>query len=119
MILSAVLLGVPRALGSQVFGAQRSVYIEVAALPPELTDFTAELERAIGNATLALARKPSEATMVIEVQRVARSRTRAGNAMEAVTLVVREEGGVRRLILHYAPPGRAQAAARLLEGLAA
>jgi hypothetical protein len=119
MILSAVLLGVPRALGSQVFGAQRSVYIDVAPLPPELTDFTAELERALGRATLALARRPSEATTVIEVQRVARSRSSAGGEMEAVTLLVREGSSVRRMILHYAPQGRARAAAHLLDRLAA
>jgi hypothetical protein len=119
MILSAVLLGMPRALGSQVFGGQRSVYIDVAPLPPELADFTADLERAIGNATLALARTPSEATTVIEVQRVARSRTAAGDAMEAVALVVREGSSLRRMVLHYAPQGRARAAAHLLERLAA
>jgi hypothetical protein len=119
MILSAVLLGVPRALGTPAFGDRRSVYIDVAALPPELTDFTAELERAIGNAALTLATGRSGATTVIEVQTVARASTPAGRAMEAVTLVVREAGTVRRVVLHYAPQGRAQAAARLLETLAA
>jgi hypothetical protein len=119
MILSAVLLGMPRALGGHAFGDQRSVYIDVAALPPELTDFTAELERAIGDAALALAARPSLATTVIEVERVARSRTRAGDAMEAVALLVREGTSLRRMILHYAPQRRARAAAHLLERLAA
>ena len=119
MILSAVLLGVPRALGSQVFGTQRSVYIDVAPLPPELTDFTEALEGAIGEASWTLARGASEATTVIEIQSVARSRASSGDGMDAVTLVVREEGSVRRMVLHYAPRGRAEAAAHLLERLAA
>ena len=117
VILAAALLGVPRALGACTFGAQRSVYVDVAPLAPELTDFVTELERAIGDAAYPLAAGPSEATIVIEVQNVATAETSDGRPMEAVTLVVREGTSTRPLILHYDPPRRARAASRLIEGL--
>ena len=36
VVLAAVLLGVPRALDARAFGVQRSVYLDVAPLAPEL-----------------------------------------------------------------------------------
>lgn len=119
LILATALLGVPRALDTRAFGAQRSVYLEVAPQTPELTDFVAELGRAIGTAALSLAARPSEATMVIEIQNVATAATSDGERMEAVTLVVRDGTSARPLILHYAPPQRARAASRLVETLSA
>ena len=119
VVLAAVLLGVPRGLDTRTFGAQRSVYVEVAPQAPELTDFAAELERAIGDAAYSLATSPSRATMVIEVRNVAKAETTDGRPMEAVTLTVREGASTRPLILHYAPPRRARAAFRLLETLSA
>ena len=119
VVLAAILLGAPRALDARTFGAQRSVYLDVAPLAPELTDFMAELERAIGDAAYSLAARPSEATMVIEVQNVATAETSDGRPMEAVTLVVREGTSARPLILHYSPPSRARAASRLIESLSA
>lgn len=119
VILAAVLLGVPRGLDTRAFGAQRSVYIDVAPRAPELTGFVAELERAIGDAAYSLASRPAGATTVIEVRNVARGETSDGRPMEAVTLVVREGAASRPLVLHYTPPGRSRAASRLLETLSA
>ncbi len=119
VVLAAILLGVPRGLDARTFGAQRSVYLDVAPLAPELTDFVAELERAIGSAAYSLAARPAEATMVIEVRNVATAETADGRPMEAVALVVRERAAARPLILHYSPPRRARAAARLIETLGA
>jgi DNA integrity scanning protein DisA with diadenylate cyclase activity len=119
LILATVLLGVPRALDARAFGAQRSVYLEVAPQAPELTDFMAELERAISAAALSLATRPTGATMVIEVQSLATARTSDGGRMEAVSLVVRDGASALPLILHYSPPHRARAATRLVEKLSA
>lgn len=119
VVLAAVLLGVPRVLDTRAFGAPRSVYLDVAPQAPELTDFAAELERAIGDTAYSLATSPSRATMVIEVRNVAKAETADGRPMEAVTLEVREGTSTRPLILHYSPPGRARAASRLLEALSA
>ena len=119
VVLAAILLGVPRGLDARTFGAQRSVYLNVATLAPELVDFVAELERAIGDAAYSLAARPSEATMVVEVQNVATAETSDGRPMEAVTLVVREGTSARPLILYYSPPRRARAASRLIESLSA
>jgi hypothetical protein len=65
--LAAVLLGVPRAIDTRAFGAQRSVYVDLAPLASELRDFATELERAIGETTYSLAARRSEATLVVEV----------------------------------------------------
>jgi hypothetical protein len=119
VILATILLGVPRALETRTFGAQRAVYIDVAPESPELTDFVQELERAIGEGALALVADPSEATAVIEVRNLAAAEASDGGAMEAVTVVVRRGTSVRPLILHYAPPRRARAASRLIEALSA
>ena len=119
VVLAAVLLGVPRGLDTRAFGAQRSVYVDVAPQSPELTAFVAELERAIGDAACSLASQPTATTTVIEVHNVARAETSPGRPMEAVTLVVREGAAFRPLVLHYTPPGRARAASRLLETLGA
>jgi len=119
LVLAAILLGVPRGLDARTFGAQRSVYLEVAPQAPELTDFVAELERAIGDAAYSLAARPSQATMVIEVRNVATAETSGGRPMEAVALVVREGAAARPLILHYTPSRRARAASRLIETLSA
>jgi hypothetical protein len=93
------------------------VYLDVAPEFPELTDFLAELERAIGAAAVTLATRPAEATTVIEVQGVARAEGHRGDPMEAITLVVREGASARPLILHYAPSDRSRAASRLVETL--
>jgi hypothetical protein len=117
MILATVLLGVPRALDGRTFGAQRSVYLDVAPEAPELTDFLAELERAIGHAAFSLAARPGEATTVVEIREMATAETSGGRQMEAVSLVVRDGPRARPLILHYSRPHRSRAAARLVETL--
>ena len=43
ILLTALLTGVPRALDARAFGAQRSVYVEVAPNDPELASFAEEL----------------------------------------------------------------------------
>jgi len=119
IVLAAVLLGVPRGLDARTFGAQRSVYVDVAPEAPELTDFVAALARAIGEGAYSLATSPLEATMVIEVRNVARTETSDGRLMEAATLTVREGASGRPLILHYTPRRRARAAAQLVDHLSA
>jgi hypothetical protein len=116
VVLAAVLLGVPRALDARAFGAQRSVYVELASWPSELQDFAAELERAIEETAYSLAARPSEATVVVEVVNVARTSGSDGG-MEAVAFAVREGQRARPLVLHYAPGQRADAARLLLERL--
>jgi hypothetical protein len=113
VVLAAVLLGVPRAIDTRAFGAQRSVYVDLAPLAPELLDFATELERVIGETTYSLAARRSEATLVVEVLNVARSTDPDGAEMEAATFAVRDGQRVRPVVLHY-PPGRRAAAARLL-----
>jgi hypothetical protein len=117
VVLAAVLLGVPRALDARAFGAQRSVYVELASVSSDLRDFTTELERAIGETAYSLAPRPSEATVVVEVLNVVRSTDADSREMEAAAFAVREGRRVRRLVLHYAPGQRAQAARLLLEKL--
>jgi hypothetical protein len=117
VVLSAVLLGVPRALDAEAFGAQRSVYVDLAPLAPELLDFTTELERAIGETTYSLAARRSEATVVVEVLNVARAAGSNGAEMEAVTFAIRDGRRTRLVVLHYAPGRRAVAARLLLEKL--
>ena len=117
VVLAAVLLGVPRALDARAFGVQRSVYLDVAPLAPELQDFAAELKRAIEAGAYALATGPSEATLVVELMNVSRSTRSDGRPMEAACLAIREGTWSRPVVLHYAPGQRANAARRLLQRL--
>ena len=117
VILAAVLSGVPRALDARVFGSQRSVYIEVASPAPELTDLTAELKRAIGNAAYSLASRPTEATLVVELLGVSTSRSADGRAMEAASFVIRDGDRHQPVVLHYRPGQRTLAAEALLRKL--
>lgn len=113
VLLAAVLLGVPRALEARAFGAQRSVYVEVAPLAAELREFAEALERALAGAAWSLATRPSEATLVIEVLAAARARSPEGRPVEAVSIAVRDACGAQPLLLHY-DPGRRDCAARAL-----
>ncbi len=117
VVLAAVLLGVPRALEARAFGAQRSVYVEVAPQAPQLTDFAEELERAIGGTAYSLAAQPTEATVVVEVLNVARSTASNGGEMEAATFAIRDGRRTRPLVLHYEPGQQARAARLLLDSL--
>jgi hypothetical protein len=116
-ILASVLLGVPRALDARVFGAQRSVYIEVAPESPELTAFAAELSGALAEAGFSTASRPRGATLVVEVHRLWRSDGVGGPASEAISFTVHDRRGPRPLVLHYAPEARAAAAHALLRSL--
>jgi hypothetical protein len=116
-ILASVLLGVPRALDARAFGAQRSVYIEVAPESPELTAFAAELFRALGDAGFSAATRPAGATLVVEVHALWRSVGERGPASEAVSFTARDRTGARPLVLHYAPEARSAAARALLRCL--
>ncbi len=116
-ILASVLLGVPRALDARAFGAQRSVYIEVAPESPELTAFAAELSRALAVAGFSAATRPGGATLVVEVHALWRSEVGSGPVSEAVSFTVRDRRGARPLVLHYAPEARPAAARALLRSL--
>lgn len=116
-ILASVLLGVPRALDARTFGAQRSVYVEVAPESPELAAFALELSRALADAGFSMAARPSGATLVVEVHALWRSGGTDGPASEAISFTVRDRRGMRPVILHYAPEERPAAARVLLRSL--
>ena len=116
-ILASVLLGVPRALDARSFGAQRSVYVEVAPSSPELTAFAGELSRALADAGFSMAARPSGATLVVEVHALWRFGGTGGPASEAISFTVRGRQGARPLVLHYATEERPAAARALLRSL--
>jgi hypothetical protein len=116
-ILASVLLGVPRALDARAFGAQRSVYIEVAPDSPELAAFAEELLRALADAGLSTAERPAGATLVVDVHALWRAKGGRGSATEAVSFTARDGRGTRRLVLQYAPEARSAAARALLRCL--
>ena len=116
-ILASVLLGVPRALDTRAFGAPRSVYVQVAPDSPELTAFAAELTRALADAGLPVAARPTGATLVVDVHALWRSTGAGGPGSEAVSFTARDRHGTRLLVLHYAPEARAAAARALLRSL--
>lgn len=116
-ILASVLLGLPRALETRAFGAQRSVYIQVAPDSPELAAFAGELTRALADAGLSLATGPAGATLVVDVHGLWRSAGGSGQESEAVSFTARDRRGTRLLVLHYAPEARSVAARALLRSL--
>lgn len=119
LLLAGVLLGVPRALEARTFGLQRSVYINVSPLAPELQAFARELEAALLESCYVLADDPSRATVVIEVH-CATATGRAGRRpAEAVLISVRDGAATKPLVLHYSANQRTAAARALLERLVA
>jgi hypothetical protein len=116
ILLSGVLLGVPRALESRAFGMRRPVYFEVAP-DTGLDDFSSELERALHESNWPLARSRASATTVVEVVGLRRGRA-DGRPVDTVTVVVREGRRVRRLMLVASPGRHADAARELLARLA-
>jgi hypothetical protein len=116
LLLAGVLQGVPRALDTRIFGAQRSVYLDVSPLAPELEAFARDLERALLDACYGLARDPSRATVVVEVRAATTSRAGRSSA-EAVIVTVRDGSLMQPLVLHYAAERRAAAARALLQRL--
>jgi hypothetical protein len=117
LLLSSVLLGVPRALDARAFGAQRSVYVEVSPQAPELAAFAAALEQALGEGSWRIATHRAAATVVVDVLGVLDAHDRRGRALEAVRLAVHDRRGERRLVLQGIPDDRAAMARTLLERL--
>ena len=115
LLLAGVLLGVPRALEARSFGFQRSVYIDVSPLAPELQAFARELETALLGSCYALADDPSRATVVVEVRSATTTHRPGHSRAEAVLITVQDGGSTRPLVLHY-PAERRAAAARSLLG---
>jgi hypothetical protein len=119
LLLSGVLLGVPRALQSRTFGApQRTVYVEVSRPAPALGAFAEAFTEALADATWGLARTRSAATTVVELVSVVSTTDRHGRAVEAFTLSVREGGRSRRIVLHGRPDDRLASARQLIATLA-
>jgi len=116
MLLTAVLLGVPRAVDARAFGSQRSVYVEVAPGDPDLASFAEALEQALGAAAYTLARDRSRATLVVEVRGFARS---VSGERAGVMLAVGRGADRRPLVLDHAPGQWAPAARTLLAALPA
>jgi hypothetical protein len=117
LVLTSVLLGVPRALQGRAFGARRPVYVEVSPRSPGLLAFGEALERALGGVGWALAPCRTAAVTVVEVLHVASVRDAFGRAAEAITLAVTEGRHVRRILLHATPDRRDAAARELLARL--
>lgn len=116
-LLTALLLGVPRALGGRAFG-QRAVYVEVAGSDARLRAFGDALARAVDRYGARLAEAWDGQTAVITVHGLTRVRTAAGER-EIVSLSLGEGRLSRPLMLHYAPGSRVAAARALLESLSA
>jgi hypothetical protein len=114
VVLAGMLLGVPRALDSRAFGAQRSVYLEVSPQAPELAAFALALERALAGASWTLATRRSRATLVVDLLTVATGTDARGRPVEAISLAVRDPLGLRRLVLHGTPAGRTGTAQQLV-----
>jgi hypothetical protein len=116
-ILSAVLLGVPRALETRAFGSARSVYVEPKDLSPELAGFAEELSRALEEAGCRLAAHPTAATVVVEVHGLWKCADPRPGPSEAISVTVCDARGRRPLVLHYPRERRRQAARALLGAL--
>jgi hypothetical protein len=117
VVLTAVLLGVPRALDARAFGSVRSVYVEVADPSPELTGFAQELSRALEEAGCRLAAHPTGATVVVEVHALWRCADSRPDPSEAIGFTVHDGRGQRPLVLHYRSGCHAEAARALLRAL--
>ncbi len=117
LVLTSVLLGVPRALDSRAFGAQRSVYVELSPQAPELADFAVALEHVLGEAAWSLAPRAGEATLVVDVLSLATGSDARGRPIEAISLAVRDRRGLRRVVLQGAASERAATARQLLARL--
>jgi hypothetical protein len=113
LVVTGVLLGVPRALESRTFGVQRSVYTEVSAPSPGLQAFAHELERALLESSYARVADPRQATLVVEVRSAAPIPRTGGPPCEGILLTVRDGAGTRPFFLHH-PAQRGAAAARAL-----
>jgi len=118
ILLAGVLLGVPRALEARTFGLQRSVYVDVSPLAPELQAFARELEAALLASAYALVDDPSRATLVVEVHNAATTRRSNPGPDEAVLITVRDGAATKPLVLHYPASRRTAAAQALLARLA-
>lgn len=117
ILLTALLTGVPRALDARTFGAQRSVYVEVAPNDPELASFAEELERALAAASCTLTTDRARATLVVEVHRFVRPAGPLERGRHAVLLTA-GDGRIRRpLLLDHGIGQGAQAARALLAAL--
>jgi len=117
VVLTAVLLGVPRALDARSFGAARSVYVEVADPSPGLAAFAGELSRALERSGCRVATSPTGATTVVEVHALWRCDNSRPDPSEAISFTVRDARGRRPLVLHYAVGREGEAARALLEAL--
>lgn len=118
VVLTAALLGVPRALEARAFGAPHAIYVQVAP-DPGLEPFAEALERALVGAAWSLAGRVSEATTVVEIGAPARVASPGGRPLELVRVAVRDARGSRSLLLRYAAGDGALAARALVARLAA
>jgi len=118
VLLTAVLLGVPRALNARAFGAvPRWVFVQVSPLDPLLADFTVELERAIEAASCRLAGDARDAPVVVEIHSVWTARAARGPRTEAVSVTVRRRHEAVPLVVQYPPGRRSDAAHALIQAL--
>jgi len=117
VVLTAVLLGVPRALDARAFGAARSVYVEVADPSPGLAGFAEALSRALERSGCRVATSPTGATTVVEVHALWRCDNSRPDPSAAVSFTVRDGRGRRPLVLDYAPGREAEAVRALLQAL--
>jgi hypothetical protein len=117
VILTAVLLGVPRALDARAFGSTHAVYVEVADPSPELADFAEELSRALEGAGCSVAARRTGATLVVEVHARWTHAAPGTHPVEAIGCTVSDAHGRRPLVLDYPLGCEAQGARALLRAL--
>jgi len=119
MLLTAVLMGVPRALDGRAFGTASATIIHVKVAPhdPDLAALADELERALAAASYELTPVASRATLVVEVHRLARE-ARPPDGERRALLVTLGEGRARRpIVVEDDPDQRRHAARALLDAL--
>jgi hypothetical protein len=118
-LLTAVLLGVPRALETRTFGAaSRPVFVEVSRLDARLADFTAALEREIVAACHRLVGNVRAAPAVVEIHNVWAARKARAPQTEAACVTVRRGYDATPMVVQYVSGCRQAAARTLIQALA-
>jgi len=113
IVLSSVLLGLPRALGARVPGGDRSGYVEVAAPDLDPRELAGLLDALLFSEALAVARQPGHDTLVVELLGLARI---GSDPAQGALLATVGEGAQARPLVVERPGQRRSPAPRRLPG---
>lgn len=113
IVLSSVLMGLPRALGERVPRGGRSGYVEVAAPDLDPRQLAELLDALLSGEALAVPRQPAHATLVVEVIGFARIGSDPAHGALLATL---GEGAQGRPLVVERPARRRSPAARPVPG---